>query len=372
VLAPLAGLAACSRLKYPGFPGYAFVANQEGRAVAAVDLTTFAVARYIPLNGGPTAVAAHPVHPAVFALTPDNGTVHEIAAGTLALRSRKQVARSAITMRMDPSGAALWVLCQEPQQLVRLSADSLDIEATIRLPAAPSTFDIAIRGNFCGVGFAREGLAALIDARQGRITQRISTGGETGPVQFRSDARSLMVANRSGRLLSLFDVPSGRVIAHLPLALRPEHFCTKADGGQLFITGEGVDAVVVVYPHKTPQVAATVLAGRAPGAMATSNAGPESELPEYLFVANPVSGHVSVLNIETKRVIAVAAVGAEPRHITVTPDQECALVLNRKSGDMAVIRIGALQRRRAKSPSPLFTMIPVGSCPVSAAVQRVG
>jgi DNA-binding beta-propeller fold protein YncE len=69
----------------------------------------------------------------------------------------------------------------------------------------------------------------------------------------------------------------------------------------------------------------------------------------------------------------VTAVGADPGFITVTPDGNFALVLNRASGDMAVIRAGAIVAEaagRLKS-APLYTMIPVGSRPVSAAVKPV-
>jgi YVTN family beta-propeller protein len=92
--------------------------------------------------------------------------------------------------------------------------------------------------------------------------------------------------------------------------------------------------------------------------------------PDYLFVANPETGDVTVLDIETQRVVAVVAVGREPAFITITPDSEYALVLNRGSGDMAVIRIAALSGRRRKF-APLFTMIPVGSAPASAVVMPV-
>ena len=79
---------------------------------------------------------------------------------------------------------------------------------------------------------------------------------------------------------------------------------------------------------------------------------------------------MTILNIETQRVIAVATVGREPCHITITPDGQYALVLNRASGDMAVIRIAAITGTRRR-PAPLFTMIPVGSKPVSAVVRAV-
>ena len=41
---------ACGRRRGTAFPGYAFVANAEGRSLAIVDLTTFSVARRIPLD----------------------------------------------------------------------------------------------------------------------------------------------------------------------------------------------------------------------------------------------------------------------------------------------------------------------------------
>jgi DNA-binding beta-propeller fold protein YncE len=89
-----------------------------------------------------------------------------------------------------------------------------------------------------------------------------------------------------------------------------------------------------------------------------------------LFIANPESSEVCVMEIETRRLIAVVAVGRQPVWIGMTPDQQYALVLNRASGDMAVIRVAAVAARRSKS-APLFTLIPVGSGPVSLAVRQV-
>jgi YVTN family beta-propeller protein len=146
--------------------------------------------------------------------------------------------------------------------------------------------------------------------------------------------------------------------------VRPDNFCFNADGGQLFVTGDGLDAVVVVYPYHTPQVAETVLAGRGPGPMASSDTR-----PPYLFISNPPSGEVTIMNVTTRRVVAVAAVGGEPGFVAVTPDQQYALVLNRTSGDMGVLRIHPNIANRWKSAG-LFTMIPVGSKPVCAAIRE--
>jgi YVTN family beta-propeller protein len=95
-----------------------------------------------------------------------------------------------------------------------------------------------------------------------------------------------------------------------------------------------------------------------------------SRSPEYLFVTNPPSGDVTILDPETRRVVAVVAVGTEPSYVTITPDDEYALILNRRSGTMAVVRPAAVVRGRARG-APLYTTIPVGPKPVAAAVLAV-
>ena len=86
---------------------------------------------------------------------------------------------------------------------------------------------------------------------------------------------------------------------------------------------------------------------------------------------NPETNTVTVLDITSYKLAAVVEVGQEPREILITPDRQYALVLNQKSGDLAVIRIAAFtarDRTRRYKSAPLFTLIPVGQKPVSATV----
>ena len=360
-------LAACGRRRGgAGFRGYAFVANEEGQAIAAVDLEALAVARHIPLNGSPTSVISTARRPFVYALTPANGTVHEIEVDRLSFNRRLAVASSALAIQVAPDDTALYVLAREPQSLIRIALDTFKLEWRMALPRDPVDFSVAADGKTAAVSFA--GGVRLVDLVSRKLGAPAGEG-EFGAVRFLADSRTLIAADRGQRRLSLYDVPSAGLIAHLPLAVRPDHLCVNlspdrriADGGQLFVTGEGMDAVVVVYPYHTPEVAETVLAGHDPGPMAASMA--------YLFVASPASGDVNILEISSRKVVAVASVGADPGFITVTPDDQYALVLNRKSGDVAVLRIGAITKNRNRRAS-LLTVIPVGSRPVSAAVRAV-
>jgi YVTN family beta-propeller protein len=367
-----------ARDRATGFSGYAFIANQEGGAIAAVDLGVFAVARHIRVDGSPTAVLAAPPM-RVYALTPENGSIHEIRAGNLTFARKLRVAAAALEMRLSPAGDALYVLCRKPRQLVRLALDAFQVAWTLSLPDDPADFDISPDGNTAAISSGAGCSLTFVDLANRRTFPPVRTTGEIGLVRFQpyhgdaaraqSDSKQLIAANISQRMLSVFHVPSRRLIVNLPLAVRPDQLCFNSDGGQLFVTGEGMDAVVVVYPYFTPQIGQTVLAGHSPGAMAASTS------PGYLFVANPKSSDVSILDIETSKVLMVTPVGAGPAYIAITPDDRYALVLNQASGDMAVIRIpnvtSAAREQRRWKKGPLFTMIPVGSKPVSAAVVAI-
>lgn len=354
----------CGRKRSTGFDGFAFVANEEGQAIAAVDLSAFAVVRHVRLGASPTEVLA-PVGSAIYALTPATGTVHEIDGGKLAVARRLQAGGAAVAMRLafnDPR--RLYVLYREPRKLVCFSLDPGVPEWQSALPAEPVDFDLSSDGKSIAVSFGAAGTLGIIDTKTRKL-EVVPADSELGISRFRSDGRLIITADIGERRLLLFDVESKRLVVRLPLAVRPDQFAFGGNGGQLFVTGDGPDAVVVVYPYQT-EVDQTVLAGRKPGAMAAS-----SGKPPYLFIANPSSGDVTIMNMANRRIVAVAAVGAEPGYISITPDNQYALVLNHKSGDMGVLWIQDEKMSRRQKSVGLFTMIPVGSKPVSAAVRAV-
>ncbi len=357
--------AACSRRKRgPGFRGYAFVANQEGNTVAAVDLEAMAVARQIPLSGAPTTVIAAGKRSFVYALAAVGGTVHEIAVDRLSATRKLAVASNAVGMQMNPDESALYVLARDPRALIRVNPATMSVDFKLALPEEPVDFALSPDSKTAAISFKT--CVRLVDLEPRRL--RASAGaGDFGAVRFLTDGSILIAADRAERRLSLYDLSpsngaSSPLITHLPLAVRPDNLCFNSDGGQLFVTGEGLDAVVIVYPYRTPEVAETVLVGPNPGAMAASQA--------FLFVANSSAGNVSILEINSRKVAAVVSVGSDPGFIAVTPDDQYALVLNRQSGDVSVLRVAAITRNRERRAS-LLTVIPVGSRPVSAAVRAV-
>jgi DNA-binding beta-propeller fold protein YncE len=359
----------CTTSRRAGFRGYAFIANEEGQAVAAVDLQALAVARHIPLDGAPVDVLALNTRPFVYALTPENGSLQEIHSDRLSFARKLAVGSHAMAMRISPDERAVYVLVKEPKSLVRVVLDRFAVDWRLPLTEDPHDFAVSPDGKTAAISAGES--VRLVDLASARIGAPLGSPADIGAVRFLSDSKRLIAANRSERLLSIYDVGSSRLISHLPIAVRPDNLCFNqstepgnTDGGQLFVTGEGVDGVVIVYPYHTPEVDKTVIAGRAPGAMAASE--------KFLLVASPQSGNVSVLNIAAQRVIGVLRVGSDPGFIAVTPDDQYALVLNRKSGDVTVLDVDLISQQRYKERAEsLLTVIPVGSKPVSATIRRV-
>jgi DNA-binding beta-propeller fold protein YncE len=361
LLSPALALAACRKPKATRFPGYCFVANQDGRSVAVVDLSSFRVRKQIHLDAAPTVVLRHPHNPTVFVLAPQGGTVYEIDAVSLEVRRTARAGSQAVDMQVSPRGDALWVLYRDPAALVEMPLGALRPARRIRLSAPPDGFDLS-RENQAAIASRQDRRIVIASLTRAAIERTIAAGAEPSIVRFQSDGKQLIAGSRPERSVVILDVSTGKTVVRLPLPLEPRHFCFTPDGGQLFISGDGMDAVVIVYPYQT-EVEETILAGHAPGVMAITDTS-----PSYLLVANPESSGVMVFDVDTRMKVALIQVGRQPGSILVTPDNQYALVLNEESGDLAVIRIFSLGARYRYKPAPLFTMIPVGEKPVSAVV----
>ena len=132
----------------------------------------------------------------------------------------------------------------------------------------------------------------------------------------------------------------------------------------MFVTGTGADALAIVNPFQN-EVGETILAGRTPYGMAVS------EARNLLFVTNPETGDLTILDIETRGVSASVHVGENPGEVLLTPDGEYALVVDPRSGNVAVVRITTVLDRKVKTnspPSPLFTVFPTAADARSAII----
>ncbi len=331
-----------------------------------VDLAEFRLAKEVPVGGSPTLIASSLSGNAAYALTPQTGSVHRIDSSSQRVTSRK-IADELTGLRLTDDGKRLWTANPGSAELLGLDSVSMKVNQRLKLPGAPVDVDVAPDGTVA-VSTGQHGSIELFDGRTGR-QHRAELGGAIGALKFRSDGKLLLLANRKEQSISVLAVPDLQVVVELPLAMQPQNLCFKPDGGQLFVSGEGMDGVAIVFPFPPLEVEQTVLAGRDPGAMACSDSS------GYLFVASASGSDICILSVASRKMIGIVEVGQRPCYIAVTPDDQYALVLNERSGDMAIIRIASIQAKmsnaakmRGKAGASLFTLLPVGSKPVHAAI----
>jgi DNA-binding beta-propeller fold protein YncE len=355
---------ACGRSRATGYPGYALVSTAGENSIAAVDLNSFQVTKKIRLNASPSVVIADSKR--VYALTPATGTVHLLDMEGLAKGASLRLADQVDSIRLTPDGKMLAAISSKSRDLILADVESHRVVRRVRLENEPLDLDLSFYSGAKGIYAAiSEGVSGVVESVELATGKRARTDldGELGNLRFRSDGQILLVANCRDRTLVALDSQTLQTICELPLAMRPENLCFSADQGQLFVSGSGMDGVAIVFPFHTPEVEQTVLAGRTPGAMACC--GPN---PSYLFVASRTGSEISILNVGTRKMIALTQAGQQPKQITVTPDQQYALILNEASGDMAVIRIPNIKGTRLKTGASLFAMVPIGDTPVDTAI----
>lgn len=370
----LAIASACGRPKGAGYAGYALVATSGDNSLAVIDLSTFKLLKPIPLSGKPTAVLPAKSPGQSYVLTPENGSVHLVSAGLHISVSRK-LADQLSQIRLTRDGKRLLGIAPQLPELIE--ADPLSLRPVKRRALEFPGIDLDVApALYAAVSTGGHGTVELFHLETGQHWRQ-QMAGPVGSVRFRADGQLLLVANLQDRSLAALNVPSLELIAELPLAMAPQNLCFNSDQGQLFISGEGMDGVAIVFPYYTLQVDQTVLAGRDPGVMACSSE------PAYLFVGSHSGSDLCVLDIDTRAVVSTVNMGERPTYIATTPDSQFALVLSQTAGDMAVIQIPAIERKLGseeaigsyrvhsslfKEGASLFAVLPVGDNPVHAAV----
>lgn len=356
----------CGRRVGAGFPGYALVATAGENNISIVDLDRFRLVKQLAVGGPPCCVVSGPR--AAYVLTSRTGSVHAVAPGFEQVVSRR-LADHLSGLQLSPDNRHLLAIAGPSRELIEADASSLAVTRRWKLDVQPVALDVSPQG-VVAMASGEHGALELVDTRTGQHS-RVQFQGTLGQVRFRSDGKLLMVANRNSQTLTALQIPSLQVIVELPVAMQPDNLCFKTDGGELYVSGRGMDGIAIASPYLPLEIEQTVLGGRDPGTMACTFDS------AYLFIASASGSDVSILTTDRRRMVGIVEVGQKPSFIAITPDDQYALVLNEASGDMAVIRIPTIQQKmgdaakmRGKAGASLFTMLPVGSRPVHAAIVR--
>jgi YVTN family beta-propeller protein len=347
---------ACGRTLAKRYDGWLYVASGSEQCVAVADLAEFRRMSNIPLPQRPDFLFASPTR--VYAASRDGAALFEIDPMKASLSGRIALTGMPVRAHLLPDGDSALVLTDNPAALLRVDLAKRRVVVRLALPAPPQDMDVS--GLMAAVTFPARHEIARIVIPQLSMAGITDVGVGCAPVLIRKDGKLILAGAAAERQIVTLDARSGALIARLPVPIAPARFCFNGDGGQMFVSGEGADVVAIVSPYQS-EVGETIIAGRTPSAMAVSDAR------NLLFVTNPGSGDLTILDIDTRHLSASVHVGEEPGDILLTPDGEYALVVDRLSGNVSVIRITAVLDHKVRA-KPLFTVFPTAADARSAII----
>jgi YVTN family beta-propeller protein len=346
---------ACGRKRASRYQGWLFVASGSEKAIAVADLAAFRRVAAISLP-----CAADQLFQSgkrVFALCRDARTIVEVDVENFRLAGKIGLPGKPIAVRLLPDPNKAIVLADDAPALLTVNLASRRVVSRLPLPGAPG--DLDLNGNLAAITVP--GRNAILRVSLVQMSAAATDAGvPCTTVRFRRDGKTILAGAGAAREIVSIDAQSGKLLTRLPLPLSPARFCFNADGGQMFVTGKGEDALAIVSPFQN-EVDQTILAGRTPSAMAVS------ARRNLLFVTNPESGDLTILDIDTRGVSASVHVGEDPGEILLTPDGEYALVVDQRSGNVSVVRITTVLDHKVKT-KPLFTVFPTAADARSALI----
>ncbi len=244
LLAASSFAAACGRKKGTGYAGYALVATAGDNSVSAIDLTAFRLVKTIQLQclavrgSGRRKrgrVRSNPLkrHSFTHRQEPEQGSQPP------AFRRFDGIP---LNSRWKTAGRD----CGELRELIEADPATLNVLRRQKLRDRPTGLDVSNTG-YVAVSSSEAGSVELFRLGDGQRS-RAQLNGPIGALRFRQDGNLLLVAKTQDHSLALLNIPDLQVIADLPLAMKPENLCFTPDGGQLFVSGEGMDAVAIVFP----------------------------------------------------------------------------------------------------------------------------
>jgi YVTN family beta-propeller protein len=298
---------------------------------------------------------------------------------------------------------------------------------TIPVHKQPYSLEVDASGDWGYVANSGSNSVSILDLKAHREVAVAGTGEGPGVTRLSPDGKTLVVTNRLGNSVSLFEISSAtdaapqahlrKVIEGCPgatdaavlpdstkafvacsaghqvmaialaraasgkpdakAAARPDglealldvghtpvHLAMKPDGGEIFVSNFDSDSISEIVTS-TDDVGGAYLMGSHPvrGLVSSDNS--------LLFVSNFRSQELSVYSVEDgRRSAKPIPVGDGPDALAFSAAGHLLFVVDSRSGDLAVIRTSSLaQQSHSSAFVSLFTLLPTGKQPNAIAIK---
>ncbi|HEY5565907.1 MAG TPA: cytochrome D1 domain-containing protein [Gammaproteobacteria bacterium] len=273
-----------------------------------------------------------------------------------------------------PDGSRIYVSGEAETALKVIDAHTLEIIKTIPLSARPNNISITPDGRKVYVGIiASPGAIDVIDTTTLENVKTIDVPGGIHNIYVTPDGKNVVAGSIGGRRLTVLDTATdSEVWAWEGEAIRPMTISAKPDGStdKLFVQVSGHHGFVVLDWDTRTEVASITQPDVPPEQRydSTYNGAPAHGIGvapdgKTLWSTSRMNSHVYVYSLPELELLGGIPTGTDPDWITFTPDSTRAYVANAVSGTVSVIDMQTLRE---------VTQIPVGKSPKRNGIIRLG
>ena len=314
-----------------------FVVNPDSGSVSAIDTASETKLDELVVGRDPRILTIGPDGQRLYVTSRASATLTILATQPFSIRTKLRVGPEPYGVVADPNGRLVYVAASGAARIDVVDTELAQVVDTIATQARPKGLAIATDGTRLYVTHFLSGAVSVIDLTDRSVRAVIATGPESNIAQrivvSPTNNRAYLPHIRSNvsNPHPLFDTTLFPVVSVVDLTT-DQH-----------LLHERLELSVVDQPVNLPFD------------LALSSDGQRAHLV-YLG-----SGDMSVIDLESRTVLAHLEVGDGPRGIVLTPDDRTAYVANALSDDVSVVDLSTFEE---------VTRIPVTTSPLAPQVKR--
>ena len=315
-----------------------FVVNPDSGSVSAIDTASeTTLAEIIVIGRDPRMLTIGPDGYRLYVTSQASATLTILETRPFSVLAKLRVGPEPYGVVADPTGRLVYVAVSGADRIDVVDTQLAQVADTIATQARPKGLAISNDGTRLYVTHFLSGTVSVIDLESRSVRTVITTGPESNIAQrivlHPTNDRAYLPHIRSNvsNPHPLFDTTLFPVVSVIDLATE-QHLLT-----------ERLELSVVDRPVNLPFD------------LALSSDG------QRMHIVHLGSGDLSVIDLETRQVLAHIEVGDGPRGIVLSPDDRTAYVANSLSNDVSVVDLGTFEE---------ITRIKVTTSPLSPELQR--
>lgn len=373
-------LTACRSHDFPDYPAnyreFAYVTNGGSNTVSIFDLVNLRLDRELAVGEHPVAVLPNPTNNEIYVVNSgnpnSNGSVSVINAEKNQVVATIPVHRQPVAIAINAAGTLAYVANSASNSVSILDLKLHKELAVIGVGEEPTALALSPDDKTLVVANAHAGSVTILNpATTTAINHTPRAVFDNCPgashLTIIPDSSKVFAACSDGhQVLSIalaHQSQPDRLEALLDVGKSPIYLTLKPDGGEIFVMNSASNTISELSTP-TNDVLGTYLMGDHP------RVGLVSPDNSTLYVSNSGSSEVTLYSIDDGRRFGGVHVGDGPSALAFSTAGHLLLVVDARSGDLALVRTASLaQSNNGSTLHSLFTMLSTGHDPNAIAVK---